>query len=337
MFIRQPNALLPAVALVLALCGLSASFAETSDVRGFPELQRRAVTFWSDGTRLAGDLTYPKEIKEGEKLPAIVLCHGWGGVKQHLNGQIAPSFAKEGYVVFAFDYRGWGESDSRLVIEDAMPKPDAEGFVSVKARAIRELVDPLDQQEDIDAAITFIEGEAMVDENRIGIWGSSYGGGHVIWRAAHDKRVKCVVAQVGAMDQRGGLKGEYATLDEAIANLHKEKIKRVRGELSPVPLGAEKPEGLRGDPYYERFADFSPVDFTDQITAPCLIIDAELEHYFDNAEHGGRVAKQLEGRVPVEYHLLKGKQHYDVYSGPTLKEVLAIEIPWYNKHLKGQK
>lgn len=318
--------------LAVALLWAPLALADAKSVAGFPELERRSVTFWSDGTRLAGDPTYPKDIEEGEKLPAIVLCHGWGGVKAHLNFQIAPRFAAEGYVVFAFDYRGWGESDSRLVVEGEMPEPDADGFVNVKARAIRELVDPLDQQEDIDAAITFVEGEPMVDKERIGIWGSSFGGGHVIWRAAHDDRVKCVVAQVGAMDQRFAV-----AEDPGLEALHADKIKRVRGELPPVPIGADKPEGLRGDPYYERFAVFVPVDFAHLVDAPTLIIDAELEHYFDNKEHGGKVAKIMKetGKAPVEYHELEGKEHYDVYTGETLDEVMKLEIAWYNEHLKG--
>ena len=35
-----------------------------------------------------------------------------------------------------------------------------------------------------------------MDRERIGIWGSSYSGGHALTVAAIDKRVKCVVSQV---------------------------------------------------------------------------------------------------------------------------------------------
>ena len=126
----------------------------------------------------------PRDVEADTRLPVIVLCHGWGGKKAHLNQAIAPRFAAAGFVVLAFDYRGWGESDSRLVVTGEMPEPDENGRVTVEALAVRELVDPLDQQEDIDAAITFMEGEPYADPSRIGIWGSSFGGGHVIWRAA---------------------------------------------------------------------------------------------------------------------------------------------------------
>jgi len=130
---------------------------ELMDVEGYPSLVRKPVEIWSDGTRLAGDVFYPKATAEGEKLPTIVLCHGWGGTKSHLNRGIAPRFAAAGYLVLAFDYRGWGESDARLVVREKMPEPDEDGYVTVKAQAIRQLVDPLDQQEDIDAAITSLK------------------------------------------------------------------------------------------------------------------------------------------------------------------------------------
>ena len=302
---------------------------ELMDVEGYPTLVRKPVEIWSDGTRLAADVFYPKATAEGEKLPAIVLCHGWGGTKAHLNRGIAPRFSEAGYLVLAFDYRGWGESDSRLVVRGEMPKPDEGGYVTVKAQAIRQLVDPLDQQEDIDAAITFVEGEPHADASRIGIWGSSFGGGHVIWRAAHDRRVKAVAAQVGAMDQRAGL----VAAPGGLKGLHRTAIQRARGEIEPVPVGADQPEGLTGSPYYERFAKFSPVEDAHLITAPTIIIDAKQEHYFDIREHGERVFKVLSGRVPVEYHAWE-MSHYDIYGGDWLDKAMAAEIDFFDRHLK---
>jgi putative heme-binding domain-containing protein len=122
-----------------------------------PEVAARPVDIWSDGTRLSGKLFIPtQELAPGEKLPAIVMSHGWGGLAQHLNEAYAPYFAAEGFVVLTFDYRGWGESDSRLVV------------VQDEVEAVREVVDPWDQIEDIVSALHFIEGEEIVDYERIG-------------------------------------------------------------------------------------------------------------------------------------------------------------------------
>jgi dienelactone hydrolase len=320
------------VTFVAAPSGVAlATGADALPVEGFPELVRRPVQFWSDGTRLAGDVFHRKGLSADEKLPVIVLCHGWGGLKSHLNQAIAPRFADAGYLVLAFDYRGWGDSDSRLVLRDAMPKPDEAGYLTVKVQAIRDLVDPFDQQEDIDAAITFVEGETHADRERIGIWGSSFGAGHVIWRAAHDVRVKVVVSQVGGY-QRSDLEGVAAQT----AASHQNEIRRVRGELEPVPQ--TKPPGipaeLRGVPYMERIVEFRPGDVIDRIQVPVQILQAEKEHYFDPVQHGEWAYTRLRDRVPAEYHMLPGIGHYDIYRGEPLNRAMELEIAFFDKHLK---
>ncbi len=307
---------------------------EEKAVEEFPTVLQRDVTLWSDGTRLSGVLLYPKDREAGEKLPAIVTCNGWGGTKAFLmRSGIAPRFAAAGYVVINYDYRNWGDSDSRLVVRDPMPKPDKDGYVTVKAQAIRDLVDPVNQQKDIDAAISYVYGEPMVDNQRIGIWGTSFGGGHVIYRAAHDRRVACVVAQVGSMPDDltkrdpGGLKRVYEG-----------KAARARGAVDPVPQGDGSPGGLAGTPFWERIALFNPGQYADRVKVPTLLIDAEKEHYFKIEENSQRVHEILKKNgVATEYHVLKGKAHYDVYSGETLDEVMKLELAWFDKHLKSKQ
>jgi len=150
-------------------------------------IESRQVDIWSDGTRLSGDLWYPRGLQSGDKRPAVILCHGWGGLRSHLNRAYAPDFAKAGYVVLTFDYRGWGDSDSRLEIQGKMPEPDESGMITVRARAIRELVDPFDQTEDIICCMDFLSGEPGVDPGRIGLWGTSFGGGHAVYVAANEE------------------------------------------------------------------------------------------------------------------------------------------------------
>src|SRR5262249_48005904 len=45
-------------------------------------------------------------------------------------------------------------------------------------------------------AISFLEAHPAVDADRIGLWGTSYAGGHAIVLGATDRRLKAVVAQV---------------------------------------------------------------------------------------------------------------------------------------------
>ena len=331
---RMP-ALFAVVAILSgALMSHAAMAQEEKSVENFPAVRQREITLWSDGTRLSGVLLYPKDRDEGEKLPAIVLCNGWGGTKTFLmRSGIAPRFATAGYVVINYDYRGWGDSDSRLVVRGLMPEPDKDGYVTVKAQAIREVVDPHDQQEDIDAAVSYVYGEPMVDKDCIGIWGTSFGGGHVIYRAAHDRRIACVVAQVGSMPDDWTKR-----FPAGLKNVYKQKSDRARGLVDPVPQGGGSPGGLKGTPYSERIALFNPGQYADRVRVPTLLIDAEKEHYFNIKENSGRVHEILKKNgVPTEYHVLKGKKHYDVYKGQPLDDVMKLEISWFDKYLKGDK
>jgi dienelactone hydrolase len=289
-----------------------------------PNVAYRSVEIWSDGTRIAGDLFYPKHRHQDDTFPAIVMCNGWGGLKSELASATAPEIAAAGFFVLTFDYRGWGDSDSRLVVRGEIPEPDENGMVTVRAQAIRQLVDPVDQQQDIDAAISFIEGEPGVDRKLIGLWGTSFGGGHVVWRAAHDPRVKCIASQVGAMPPKSLGPREMMAMQT--------RVQMARGDIDPVPQGSYRVPGLTGTPHISRIAQFAPGDFIGDLGIPVLIIDAENEELFDRRKNGGRAYELLKGRVPVKYHVLKGATHYDVY-GSHREEATQLEIDWYNEHL----
>jgi dipeptidyl aminopeptidase/acylaminoacyl peptidase len=242
-----------------------------------------------------------------------------------LNADYAPLFAKAGYVVLTFDYRGWGDSDSRLVIKGKMPKPDAEGMVTVRAQAIRELVDPFDQAEDIVHCIDFISGEPGVDPNRIGLWGTSFAGGHMVYVAAHDDRVKCIVSQTPSMD--GAWAASYGGTPS-----YKRAIQRARGTRDPVPQGGIKIGNLNGTPHLSRIAQYHPVAFAEQLKIPVLIIVASQEELMDNRQHGERVYNLVKNRVPAEYRVFPGT-HFEIYDQNRLKAVKAA-IAWFDEYLK---
>src|SRR5271170_7795616 len=74
------------------------------------DIQFRTANIMSEGTRMAAELFSLKAL-EGKKLPTVILCHGWGGTAVGLRSY-ALDFARAGYLAVAFDYRGWGNSDS---------------------------------------------------------------------------------------------------------------------------------------------------------------------------------------------------------------------------------
>ncbi len=288
----------------------------------------RAVTLWSEGTRLAGDLYHPKDFKKDDPRPAILLCHGWGGVKNNLR-RLAGKFAGAGYVVLAFDYRGWGESDGKLVAKGPLPKPDAKGEVEARVRIIREVVDPHDQAQDIAHALDFLEGEPGVDVRRIGLWGTSYGGGLVVWTAAHDARPRCVVAQVPGMGVGGAPTRQLGNT---------KAVGIARGDSDPVPQGVDTVKGLRGTPHLAKMASYNAVTVADRVTVPTLFIDAEKEELFDRTRHGKKAYEIMKARggVEVQYHVMKGITHYGIYR-EAFEESANLALAWFDAHLKKAK
>jgi dipeptidyl aminopeptidase/acylaminoacyl peptidase len=294
-----------------------------------PDVEKRPVVIWSDGTRMAGDLYLPKSIKDGERLPAVVFCNGTGGTKAGPPERLGARFAQAGFIFLAFDYRGWGQSDGKLMALEKEPKPDEKGEVTIKARIVRWQMDFADQVLDVKNAISFLSGEPAVDPQRIGVIGTSYGGGIATWVAGYDKRVACAAAQVPGMGR--GPAAERAAY--ALAT------KQARGEAEPVPFETGKLGGnlarydqMRANP--AKGIGYSAIEAAEHITKPLLIVDAENDELLDRHLNGEKVYEIVKARgVPAEYHLIKGITHYGVYR-ESFDEAAGVEVEWFKKHLK---
>ncbi|WP_038966947.1 alpha/beta hydrolase [Bradyrhizobium diazoefficiens] len=107
-------------------------------------------------------------------LPAITMAHGYGGTREHGVERFALKFAENGFVVLLHDHRGFGRSGGE-------PRQD---------------IDPWQQIKDWRRAISYLESREEVDADRIGLWGTSYAGGHALVLGATDRRLRCVVSQV---------------------------------------------------------------------------------------------------------------------------------------------
>jgi acetyl esterase/lipase len=288
------------------------------------------VTIWSDGTRMAGDLYVPADLKAGERRAAILFCAGTAGTKKGNGALYARRFVKERFVVLAFDYRGWGECDCKLMMTEKMPQPEADGTVTVKAKPVRWQMDLADQTFDIRCALSFLAGETCVDAERMGLFGTSYGGGLVAWVAGNDPRPKCVVAQVPGM---GGGRGPAA-----LKYAYELSVKQARGETEPVPFETGKPAGKMATYAQMRYnpakgIGYSPVEAAAKITAPTMIVVAEKEDLMSNEENGKRAFEALQrNHVPSEYHVLPGIGHYGVYK-ESFAEATQLAAAWFHKHL----
>ena len=134
---------------------------------------KREVVFYSEGAKIVADMYVPEQYAEGEKYPVIILCHGFSGIREILLPDYAETFAAAGYISLVFDYRGFGDSEGD------------------RGRLI-----PSEQVVDIRNAITFMEAQPEAEAERIGLWGTSFGGANAITTASIDDRVKCLTVQI---------------------------------------------------------------------------------------------------------------------------------------------
>ena len=135
-------------------------------------MARRDIEFDAEGVTLRGWF-YDADGRSGAA-PTVVMAHGFSAVKEMYLDKFAETFAAAGLNALVFDNRNFGASDG---------EPRCE-------------IDPVQQVRDYRHAITYAATLDEVDPTRIGVWGSSYSGGHVLVLGAIDRRVKAVVAQV---------------------------------------------------------------------------------------------------------------------------------------------
>jgi dienelactone hydrolase len=293
----------------------------TVSVKVPDEVVFRSVGIVSEGTRMAGEVFAPRKPRS-EALPTIVMSHGWGGTAEGLRPD-AIRFAGAGYLVLVIDYRGWGKSDSRLV---AGERPQMkEGKLVAEVKEVRELVDPIDQTTDIMNAINWVAGEKQCDKERIGIWGSSFSGGHVVYVAARDPRVKVLVSQVGSMDGRwvlGGQMREY-TFGQGRA--------RAEGKIG-YPKPQEKFGTLIGAPVVEKFMGYAPIEDIGRCkNCAKLFIIAENEELFDNKQHAILAHERATGVKKLV--TIKDIKHYGVYN-EARDQAQREAVAWFDEHLK---
>lgn len=157
-----------------------------------------------------------------ERPPVVVLAHGLGGTRERRLDAYAERFAAAGMAALPFTYRNFGDSGGEP----------------------RQLLDIDLQLEDIAAALRYVRSRDDLDGSRVALWGTSFGGGHVMVAAARDAKVRAVVSQCPFTDGRasGGGLGPVSTVKVgalAIADT-------VAAALGRPPVHA-KLSGKRGD------------------------------------------------------------------------------------------
>ena len=145
------------------------------------------VTFASDGLTLAGVVHIPDGLGEGERRPAIIVLHGFGGSKDgptHVGE--AGLYESFGYVAFRFDMRGCGESGG-----------------------VRGHVLCHDQVVDTQSALTWLATQPYVDPDAIAVSGQSFGGAVALYTGGIDERVAAVISVGGWGNGARKLQGQH--------------------------------------------------------------------------------------------------------------------------------
>jgi dipeptidyl aminopeptidase/acylaminoacyl peptidase len=291
---------------------------------------KKAVTFYSEGLRLSGDLYLPDGLPAQERRAGIVLCHGYTGVKDIYLPDNARVLNAAGYVVLTFDYKGWGASEGP-----------------------RSRLAPYSRVADVQAALTFLGLQPNVDAARLGIYGTSYGGATVVWVGAVDPRVKCIVSVVGIGNGRRWMRSVrrpdewFDLLDRAKADREKragdgvsEMVDRSQillPDRQSAELGAV---ARRGNPgavnelpleFIDDTLGFHPEWIVDKIAPrPILFITTDGDRLVPPEESEALFARAGE---PKKLVTLRGFGHYEVYCEPAFGLVVAETTAWFDKYL----
>ncbi|GAB3617708.1 alpha/beta hydrolase [Okibacterium endophyticum] len=299
---------------------------------------RQDIEFPSQGATLRGWF-YPSNTPD-VAAPGIVLQHGFTGVKEMYLDAYAEVFAEAGFACVVYDHPGFGDSD-------AIPGQP------------RQQVDPWLQVRGISDAITHLQRMEGVDPSRIGVWGSSYGGGNAIVAGATDKRIRAVAAQVPAIDGSISFSqtvriDNWAATEELFAF---DRLQQANGEppmvipvvdadpLAPSGLptpdsyqwftttAAERAPGWRNEltlRSLEMFRGYAPGDFVRLLTpTPLLLVVAEKDRLADTT-----LALQAYERAtePKRLRMIPGG-HFDAYTGDNFQMSAEEAVQWFRQHL----
>jgi len=293
----------------------------------------KKVWFYSKGLKCAG-LLYVPENAGDKKSPVIVMAHGLSAVKEQALPEYATKFVDAGFVILAFDYRFFGESDG---------EPRCQLF-------------PLEMVEDYRNAITWVSDQPGVDASRVGIWGTSFSVGYVLYTGAFDRRVKAVVAQVPAV---GSPTSRHARSPERwerdSQTMIENRIDRYRtGRVSYVKVVATAGEPciIPGKSAYDFFVGSQQlaVNWRNQLTreslekirefdnvtsvslispTPLMIIAAERDELIRLETVKSVMEKAGD---PKELHTLP-ITHFEIYREPWLSDAARLAVDWFKKYL----
>ncbi len=320
-------------------------------------------------------LYLPEGASAADRVPAVLLAHGFGGTKESVRSD-AEDFAERGYAVLTWTARGFGRSGGQIHLDH----PDYE------VRDAQRLLDWLAARPEI---ATDADGDP-----RVGVVGGSYGGALALLLAAQDQRVDAIVPMItwndlprsflpestGAESTQGVFKKGWAGLFFGGGGNVGSGPAGFSGDIAAQPEGAPEAAGPpspgpgagpgtapssapagAADPSCGRFAAdicaaylriattgradqaavdllrrSSPAGVLDRITAPTLLVQGEADTLFPLGEADANARGIAATGTPVRVAWFTGG--HDGGAGPQTDSdrVRYLTAQWLDHYVKGE-
>jgi uncharacterized protein len=296
---------------------------------------REDMEFDAEGATLRGWFYRPDDA--GGEVPCVVMSHGFSAIKEMHLDEYAQVFCDAGLACVVYDNRGLGASDA------APGKPRLE-------------LDPWEQVRDYQHAITYAQSRPEVDAGRIGVWGSSYSGGHSYVVAAIDRRVKAVCGQVPLVSGRRAFEMlvRIDFWEQTWEALAADRLARAHGEApAMIPVVDVDPlaqSALPTPDSYEFFSAYEGTSWENEVTL------RSLEHFvgYEPGEYLKRISptpllmvvapndRLVAGELacdafetaahPKRLVIVPGG-HFDAYVGEGFRLSSGAARDWFVEHL----
>jgi dipeptidyl aminopeptidase/acylaminoacyl peptidase len=264
------------------------------------------------------------------RIPLIILCHGFFGIREFLLPAYAEAFTRKGFATVTFDYRGFGESDGA-----------------------RGQIVPSMQITDILSVVKWAREQPEIDGGKIGLWGTSLGGCHVFGVAAQDDGIACIVSQLAFADGEAVVtsrmddreKRDFVDVLDQMENRKKNTGNEIFVGVTSVLSDTDSRK------FFEQYRNeypgidikipfltvretlqYKPVQAASLVKCPVLVVIAGGDRVIP-PEQGRLLFEAVGTDVKMLYEENKAR-HYDLYTGEHFERVICVETDWFDGFLR---